>query len=66
MLTNKDNFALEEVQQVEPLEYSDKYAPTKYGIIFKEKVYTGPDHTSASFNIKLKKEGREFDKIDGF
>ncbi len=25
----------------------------------------GPDHTSAALNIKLKKEGREFDKIEG-
>lgn len=66
VLTNRDNFALEEQLQVEPLEYSDKYAPSKYGIIFKEKVYTGPDHTAATINIKLKKEGREFDKIEGF
>jgi hypothetical protein len=64
-LTNKENFALEEVLHVEPLEYSDKYFPSKYGIIFKEKVYVGPDHTSAAINIKLKKEGKEFDKIEG-
>jgi len=65
VLTNKDNFVLEEIQQVEPLEYSDKYYPSKYGIIFKEKVYVGPDHSSAAMNIKLKKEGRELDKIEG-
>ena len=65
VLTNKDNFTLDEVQHVEPLEYSDKYFPSKYGIIFKEKVYVGPDHTSAAMNIKLKKQGMEFDKIEG-
>ena len=65
VLTNKDNFTLDEVQHVEPLEYSDKYFPSKYGIIFKEKVYVGPDHTSAAMNIKLKKQGTEFDKIEG-
>lgn len=32
----------------------DKYAPSKYGIIFKEKLFVGPDHTSAGFNIRLK------------
>ena len=66
VLTNKDNFTLDEVQHVEPLEYSDKYFPSKYGIIFKEKVFVGPDHTMAAINIKLKREGREFDKIEGF
>lgn len=44
---------------VEPLEYTDKYVPFKYGIIFKEKVYVGPDHTSAALNIRLKKNGQE-------
>jgi hypothetical protein len=41
------------------------YHPSKYGIIFKEKVYVGPDHTTAALNIRLRKEGREFDKIEG-
>lgn len=66
VLTNKENFHLEEIQHVEPLEYSDKYFPSKYGIIFKEKIYVGPDNTSAAMNIKLKKEGREFDKIEDY
>ncbi len=64
-MANRDNFNLEEIQHVEPLEYQDKYFPTKYGIIFKEKVYVGPDNTSAAMNIRLKKEGKEFDKIEG-
>jgi hypothetical protein len=50
---------------VEPLEYSDKYHPSKYGVIFKEKIFVGPDHTSAAMNIRLRKEGKEFDKIEG-
>ena len=65
LLTNKDNVNLEEIQHVEPLEYSDKYFPSKYGIIFKEKVFVSADHSSATMNIRLKKEGKEFDKIEG-
>lgn len=44
---------------MEPLEYLDKYTPWKYGIIFKEKIYVGPDHTSAALNIRLKKGGHD-------
>jgi len=40
----------------------DKYAPSKYGIIFKEKLFVGPDHTSAGFNIRLRnKEGKDLE-----
>lgn len=56
---------MEEVIHTEPLEYSDKYYPSKYGIIFKEKVIVGPEQASAAINIRLKKEGKEFDKIEG-
>jgi len=56
-LCNKEAFALQEIVQCEPLEYVDAYVPTKYGIIFKEKVVISPsDHTSASMNIKLLKD----------
>jgi hypothetical protein len=47
------------------LEFTDKYYPSKYGIIFKEKITVGPDHTNAAINIRLRKEGKEFDKIEG-
>jgi hypothetical protein len=41
--------------------------PTKYGIIFKEKIIISPtDHTSASLNIKLLKGGIELGKIDNY
>jgi len=49
---------LEEVLHVEPVEYSDKYAPSKYGIIFKEKVFVGPDHTHVAFNVRIKRAGQ--------
>ena len=43
------------------MEYCDKYVPSKYGIIFKEKVYISPqDHTSTALNIKLQKGGVDF------
>lgn len=66
-LCNKDTFNLHEVVQCEPLEYVDTYVPTKYGIIFKEKIIISPsDHTSASLNIKLLKNGTEFGKAENF
>ena len=65
-LSNKEQFALHEVVHCEPVEYVDKYAPTKYGIIFQEKIIISPvDHTSATLNIKLLKDGQEFSKIEG-
>ena len=40
--------------------------PSKYGIIFKEKVVISPtDHTSATINIKMLRGGEEFDHIEG-
>lgn len=59
VISNRADFALEESQQVEPFEYVDKYAPSKYGIVFKEKLFVGPDHTSAAFNIRLRKNGHD-------
>ena len=64
ILSNKDNFALEEIMHIEPLEYNDKYYPSKYGIIFKEKIIVGPENVNTAFNIRLKKEGKDFDKIE--
>lgn len=64
VLTNLSTFSLDDVQHVEPLEYADKFVPSKYGIIFKEKIFVGPDHTSAAIHITLKKEGKEFTKIE--
>lgn len=64
-LCNKEAFALQEIVQCEPVEYVDAYVPTKYGIIFKEKVVISPtDHTSASLNIKLLKGGEEFSAVE--
>ena len=55
VLADLPAFALEEVQHVEPLEYSDRYAPSKYGVIFREKVFVGPDHTAAALHVTLKR-----------
>lgn len=66
VLTNRENFTLDEIQHVEPQEYSDKYYPSKYGIIFKEKILISQaDNTSLAFNVRLRKDGKEFDKIEG-
>lgn len=63
-LSNNEAFELKEVQQCEPLEYSDAYVPTKYGVIFKEKLVISPsDHTCASMNIRLMKGDQEFSRL---
>lgn len=55
-LSDNEAFELKDVQQCEPLEYSDAYVPTKYGIIFKEKLVVSPtDHTCTSMNVRLMK-----------
>lgn len=65
-LCNKESFALNEVTSCEPQEYLDAYVPTKYGIIFKEKILISPtDNTAAAINIKLLKGGNEFSNIEG-
>ena len=59
--TNQEAFEFTEIVGCEPVEYSDKYTPSKYGIIFKEKVFISPsDHTSTAINIKLMKGGVDF------
>lgn len=64
--SSTETFALQEVTHCEPVEYSDDYVPTKYGVIFREKVMISPvDHTSASLNIKLLKDGKEFGSVEG-
>jgi hypothetical protein len=61
MATNQEGMDLVEIQSCEPLEYTDKYVPSKYGIIFKEKIIVQPiDHTAISLNIKLLKGGVDF------
>ena len=48
------------------MEYVDAYVPTKYGVIFQEKIVISPvDHTSATLNIKLLKGGQEFGSVEG-
>lgn len=65
MNTNQDGFDFTEAVGCEPVEYADKYVPSKYGIIFKEKIYISPaDHTSTAINIKLLKDGVDFRDAD--
>jgi len=42
MMTNEEGFELQEIVGCEPIEYTDSYVPSKYGIIFKEKIFTSP------------------------
>ena len=41
VFTNREALALEQVEQLDPLEYTDRFAPNKYGIVFKEKIFVG-------------------------
>lgn len=65
-LSNKEEFQMTEIVGCEPFEYSDVYTPTKYGIIFKEKIIIGPtDNTCATVNVRLMKGEQELDQIEG-
>ena len=60
VMSTDASFALEELVGTEPLEWSDSYKPWKYGIIFKEKiVFHQADNITASFNIRLLKDGKD-------
>ena len=52
--TNQEDLELQEIVGCEPVEYTDAYIPSKYGIILKEKVFISPtDATMTSINIRL-------------
>ena len=62
LLTNIDNLELSEIIGCEPVEYSDKYNPSKYGIIFKEKIIASQnDPTLISLNVRLLCDGKDFE-----
>jgi len=54
VLSDKEGVDFQEIVHTEPVEYSDKYYPSKYGIIFKEKVFVGPEHVAVALNLRLK------------
>jgi len=58
-LTDCESFELQEIQLCEPQEFSDSYQPSKYGIIFKEKIFVG-EPTCVSLHLRLKMDGQEF------
>jgi hypothetical protein len=63
ILSNEDSFDLTEIVGCEPVEYTDAYSPWKYGIIFKEKIFTSPhDHTNATINVRLMHHSESLNK----
>ena len=48
--------ALEPVEMLDPVEFSDLYQPNKYGIILKEHLFVGND-TPVSLHIRLRRGG---------
>ena len=60
--TNQEDFEMQEIIGCEPVEYTDAYHPSKYGIIMKEKIFISPsDATMTSINLRLQKDGEDFD-----
>jgi len=54
MMSNQEGFEFTEIIGCEPIEYTDSYVPSKYGIIFKEKIFTSiTEQTLASINVRL-------------
>jgi len=51
-LYRNNDFTLDPIDSLEPVEYIDKYIPTKYGIIFRERVFIATE-TQASFYLRL-------------
>lgn len=52
ILYKNPDFSAELCEHVEPLKYIDKYAPYKYGILFKERIFVA-DKCLASFYVKI-------------
>ena len=58
--TNQENLELQEIIGCEPVEYSEAYTPSKYGILFKEKVFISQtEPTMTSMNVRICKDGQE-------
>lgn len=41
--------SIDQIELVEPLEYTDRYIPTKYGILFREKLYADESSITSFF-----------------
>lgn len=39
IVSRKADLVVEQIENLEPVEYTDKYVPTKYGIIFRERLF---------------------------
>ena len=62
--TNQENLEFQEIIGCEPVEYTDAYTPSKYGIIFKEKIFISPaDSTSTSVNCRLYRNGKDISEL---
>ena len=48
----ENNLNIENIEMVAPVEYNDKYLPSKYGIIFRERLYVGST-ACVSFFLRL-------------
>ena len=39
LIYRNQNFQIDIIENLEPLEYVDKYQPTKYGFLFRERLF---------------------------
>ena len=64
LISNQESFEFQEIVGCEPIEYVDAYVPFKYGIIFKEKIFTSAvDHTLAQINVRLLHHGSSLNTL---
>ena len=60
LLYKEDGLSIEQLEQVQPIKFIEKYSPNKYGVICKERIFSNADN-NATFTFKL----AEFEEIQG-
>lgn len=60
LLSKEQGLSIDQVDQVEPFKFIEKYVPNKYGIICKERIFTNSDN-NVTINLKI----AEFEEIQG-
>ena len=52
ILNKNSGLTIDQIDQVEPVKYVEKYQPNKEAVIFREKIFTNNDN-NVSFAVKL-------------
>jgi len=51
LFCKNENFELQSMDLIDPVEYVDKYQPTKYGILFRERLFVNHE-VQGSFHVR--------------